>query len=206
MSAQESGQVVFVVDDDPATLEIVGTVLRARGHKVETYLDAEQFLGAFKPNQRGCLVVDVRMPGMDGLTLHGVLRKRGIEIPTVVITSHATVKLAVDGMKQGVYDFLEKPLIHEQLVRVVEDALALDGVHSREQANKDDIRARFGLLTPREREIMLLLTDGNTNKAIAARLGISVRTVELHRARVMAKSRARTVAELVRMALATETA
>ena len=199
-----SDQTVYVVDDDASVREIVAAVCRAKGLNVETFDRAEAFLEGYRSGRRGCLVVDIRMPGLDGISLYQGLKARGFDLPTIVITSHATVKLAVDGMKLGISDFIEKPIDNELLISVVQRVLSEDVKAGRVQADRDAVRSRFAMLTPREREVMELLTAGSTNKIIASTLGISVRTVELHRARVMAKSKARTVADLVRMALAVE--
>lgn len=199
-----SEQTVFVVDDDASVREIVATLCRSKNLGVETYDSAEAFLDSYRSGRRGCLLVDIRMPGLDGISLYNGLKSRGFDLPTIVITSHATVKLAVEGMKQGIADFIEKPIDNEILLSVVQRVLSDDVKAGRAQADRDAVRSRLAMLTPREREVMQLLTAGSTNKIIASKLGISVRTVELHRARVMTKSRARTVADLVRMALAVE--
>lgn len=199
-----SEQTVFVVDDDASVREIVAAVCRSRHLAVETFDSAEAFLDAYRSGRRGCLLVDIRMPGLDGISLYHGLKARGFDLPTIVITSHATVKLAVEGLKQGIADFIEKPIDNELLLSVIQRVLSEDVKVGRAQADREAVRVRFAMLTPREREVMQLLTAGATNKIIASKLGISVRTVELHRARVMTKSRARTVADLVRMALAVE--
>jgi RNA polymerase sigma factor (sigma-70 family) len=193
---------VFVVDDDPAMRDALGWLLRSAGHTVEAFPSAEAFLAADDPERPGCLVLDVRMPGMDGLALQAALNARGASRPAVILTGHADVALAVQAVKAGAVDFLEKPFDDAVLLARVAEALAADDRLRVAQAEREAVRDRLAALTPREQEVLELIVAGHANKEIAAVLGVSPRTVEVHRARVMEKTGAQSVAELVRLVLA----
>jgi FixJ family two-component response regulator len=192
---------VFVVDDDPRVVESLQFLLGSMGLKSQTYLSADEFLHAYDPRRPGCLLLDVRMPGMSGLDLQARLREMGSTLPIIFVTAHGDVPMAVNAVKAGAIDFLEKPFRHQELLAKVQDALEED---ARTRAALDDvseIEARLGSLTPREREVMAMVVDGKANKNIARALGISQRTVEIHRARVMEKMKARSLSMLVRLVM-----
>ncbi|MDX1431493.1 MAG: response regulator [Gammaproteobacteria bacterium] len=188
--------VVHVVDDDAAVRESLAMLLRAAGLTVAAYADARAFLEAFDVEQPGCVIADLRMPGIDGLELQQRLLALHASIPVIVITGHGDVPAAVRALKAGAVDFVEKPFDSAALVEQVTRALGHD-TEVRESA------ARRASLTPREEEILVLVVAGKASKVIAAELGISERTVELHRHRVMKKMQVRSVAELVRAVLGT---
>jgi two-component system response regulator FixJ len=197
--------VVHVVDDDPAVRDALRMLLDAAGHAVKAYPDAESFVaeGMTMPGA-GCVVADVRMPGMSGLDLLRILQDRGIELPLIVITGHADVSMAVQALKEGASDFIEKPFDDSIFLSAVTKALARCERALAERRRLDGIEERANSLTPREYEVMILIAQGLSNKAAAAELGISVRTVEIHRARVMEKMAADSLSALVRMVLELE--
>lgn len=192
---------VFVVDDDQAMRGSLHWLIESVGMQVETFDSAHAFLDAYDPGRAGCLLLDVRMPGMSGLELQAYLGRRAIRIPVIIITGHGDVAMAVKAMKAGAVDFIEKPFDDEQLLNSIRKALEYDEQQRALQARKAEIAARLVALTPREREVMAMVTDGKSNKEIAAALSVSAKTVEVHRARVMDKMRADSLAELVRMAM-----
>jgi two-component system, LuxR family, response regulator FixJ len=192
---------VFVVDDDEAVRSSLRLLLRSVGLPAVAYPSAQAFLAAYSPDQPGCLVLDVRMPGMSGLELQHQLNRRGAIVPVIFITGHGDVPMAVEAMQEGAFDFVQKPFRDQELLERVNRALDKDRT-TREQLNQTGgTRERFASLTPREREVMLLMVDGKANKVMAGDLGVSQRTVEIHRARVMEKMEARSLAHLVRMAI-----
>jgi RNA polymerase sigma factor (sigma-70 family) len=192
---------VFVVDDDQAMRASLKWLIESVGMQVETYESAQAFLDDYYPGRAGCLLLDVRMPGMGGLELQTYLARREIRIPVIIITGHGDVSMAVKAMKVGAVDFIEKPFDDEELLNSIRNALQHDEKQRVLRAQRADIAARMAELTPREHEVMAMVTDGKSNKEIAATLGVSAKTVEVHRARVMDKMRADSLAELVRMAL-----
>ncbi|MCW5889652.1 MAG: response regulator transcription factor [bacterium] len=192
---------VFVVDDDPAMRDSLRWLLESVGLAVVTHATATDFLGARDPDAPGCLVLDVRMPGMSGLDLQTELVRRGDEIPTIVITGHAEVPMAVRAVKAGALDFIEKPFSDQLLLDRVRQAIDVDRRQREQRARRDEARRRVALLTAREREVMDLVVAGRANKEIAAALGLSPKTVEVHRARVMEKMDVDSLAELIRVAL-----
>ena len=192
---------VFVVDDDQAMRNSLKWLIESVGMQVETFDSAQAFLDAYYPARGGCLLVDVRMPGMSGLELQAYLTRREIGIPVIIITGHGDVSMAVKSMKVGAVDFIEKPFADEELLNSIRNALQHDQKQRALRAQRSDIAAQVAELTPREYEVMTMVTDGKSNKEIAAELGVSAKTVEVHRARMMDKMRADSLAELVRMAL-----
>ncbi len=194
---------VFVVDDDEAMRNSLAWLIESEGLRVETFESAQSFLAACYPGRGGCLLLDVRMPGMSGLELQEHLRHRQIRLPVIIITGHGDVPMAVRAMKAGAVDFIEKPFDDETLLATIQRALELDAYQRSQQAGRAEIAARLAQLTPREHEVMLMVTDGMSNKEIANELSVSAKTVEAHRARVMEKMEARSLAELVRMVLTT---
>ncbi len=192
---------VLVVDDAPSVRDALAYLFRSVGLDVETYGAAADLLGRESPDRPGCIVVDVRMPGMGGLDLVAALRERGWRTPVVFISGHATVPTAVRAMQAGAVDFLEKPVDDERLLDRIQGAIADD---RRRLAAVDALRrrrARYASLTPREREVLLLLIEGCPNKEIAAHLAIRPKTVERHRASLKAKMRVGSLAELVAQAV-----
>ena len=194
---------VFVVDDEPAIRDSLAMLLRSVGLATRTFDSASAFLDAFQPVPNSCLLADVRMPGMSGLELQETLRTRGLKVPVIVLTGHGDIAMAVRAMKAGATDFIEKPYNDQVLIDAVHRALAAsrDPEAPPPAADRAGIEARLGTLSPREREVMQLVIEGKPNKVIATRLGLSTRTVEVHRAKVMEKMQAASLAELVRMAL-----
>ena len=192
---------VFVVDDDQAMRTSLKWLIESTGMTVQTYDSADAFLSDYYPGRAGCLLLDVRMPGMSGLELQAHLAREGYRLPVILITGHGDVAMAVKAMKAGAVDFIEKPFHDEDLLRSIHNALAYDQRNRASRSAKAEIVMRLAELTPREHEVMAMVTDGKSNKEIAAALGVSAKTVEAHRARVMEKMRADSLAELVRMAL-----
>ncbi|HWG77896.1 MAG TPA: response regulator FixJ [Steroidobacteraceae bacterium] len=192
---------VFVIDDDEAVRNSLRLLLKSVGFSVRTFASAQEFLPTYDGCQPGCLILDVRMPGMSGLELQQQLNVRGATIPVVFITGHGDIPMAVEAMQHGAFDFLQKPFRDQDLIDRVQRALERDvSIRSQLQAT-DQIRQNLQSLTPREREVLDLVTAGKPNKVIAADLGVSQRTIEIHRARVMEKMQARSLAQLVRMLL-----
>jgi RNA polymerase sigma factor (sigma-70 family) len=196
-----SGETVFVVDDDQAMRSSLQWLIESMGMRVETYDSAQAFLDAYYPGRAGCLLLDVRMPGMSGLELQAYLARREHRIPVIIITGHGDVSMAVKAMKNGAADFIEKPFDDEALIVSIRNALQHDEKQRALRAQRADIAARMAELTPREHQVMTMVTDGKSNKEIATALGVSAKTVEVHRARVMDKMRADSLAELVRMVM-----
>ena len=192
---------VYVVDDDEAVRDSLQALLEARHHVAKTYPSAEAFLAAHSAPPAGCAIIDVRMPGMDGITLLGRLRERGAALPVIVVTGHGDIPLAVQAMKAGAVDFVEKPYSNDTIVEAVRRALATAPADTG-GGSPAEIAARIAALTPRERDVMDQLIIGNPNKNIAFELKISPRTVEIHRANLMKKMQADSLSHLVRMALA----
>jgi len=192
--------VVFVVDDDASVRRALARRMRVAGFGVEEFASAQEFLDRGRPSELGCLVLDVRMPGMDGLGLQDALEAAGMDIPIVFLTGHGSVPLSVEAMKGGAVDFLEKPVPSQTLLDAVRNAIERHRRMRQEAADSGNARERVAALTPREREILDLVVAGLLNKQIALRLGIAERTVKLHRAHAMEKLGARTTADLVRSA------
>lgn len=193
---------VFVVDDDQAMRNSLKWLIESVGVMVESFASADDFLARYESGRPGCLVLDVRMPGMSGLELQEHLAARNIRIPAVIITGHGDVPMAVRAMKAGAVDFIEKPFNDEALLDAIRRALAFEERERSAQSEHHEIQQRLAHLTPREREVMDMVTEGRSNKEIANTLGVSAKTIEAHRARVMEKMQAGSLAELVRMALA----
>ncbi len=189
---------VYVVDDDEAVRDSLTLLLKAVGLTGQTFSSAAEFLNDYDPEQHGCLVADIRMPGMSGLDLQDELNRRGAQLPLIFITGHGDVPMAADAMKSGALDFIEKPFRDQDLLDRVQQALAWDKERRIENLKTLAIRERLATLTPRETEVMECVVQGQANKVIAMDLGVSQRTVEIHRARVMEKMGIRSVAKLVR--------
>ena len=188
---------VSVVDDDTAVLKSLGRLLRSAGFTVCTFPSSHEFLNQHKTETPGCLVLDLAMPGLDGLQLQETLQRAGIECPIVFISGHGDVPSSVRAMKAGAVDFLTKPFDGEELIGAVRAALKRDHAQRAARAARSSLDARLSALTPREREVLEHVVAGRLNKQIAAELGIAEKTVKVHRARVMKKMNAGSVAELV---------
>ena len=196
--------VVFVVDDDDASRDSIAWLVESVGLRAKAFASARQFLDAYNPAEPGCLVVDVRMDDMTGLELQAHLAARGDGLPVIVVTGYGTVPEAVRAFRVGAVDFLEKPLNQDELIRRIREALSRDARGRADRVARLQAAERVGRLTAREREIMGLVVRGHQSKQIAHRLGLSVKTVEVHRGNVMRKTEATSVADLVRLALAVE--
>ena len=202
MPEQES--TVFVVDDDDAVRNSMRWLVESVGLPVETYASAREFLETHDPNRPGCLVLDVRMPGMSGLDLQEKLHEKGIVIPIIVVTGHGDVPTAVRAIKAGAVEFIEKPVNDQLLLDTIQRCIEKDAEYRRDLAVRGAIEARYLLLTPREREVMAQVVAGEPNKVIARNLDLSAKTIEAHRAAVMRKMEADSLANLVHMAIACE--
>jgi len=196
-----SDQTVHIVDDDAPTRESVEFLLAAEGLATRIYDGARALLERLDELEPGCVVTDIRMPGMSGLELAAELKRRGAAHPIIVLTGHGDVALAVQAMKLGAQDFLEKPYDGDALLRAVRAALSLDESEASRRQERREIAKRASQLTQREREVFEAVVTGDSNKAAALKLNISPRTVEIYRANVMAKMQADTLSDLVRMAL-----
>ena len=193
---------VMVVDDDPGIRNAMRILLRTVGLECRLFASAQEFLDAYQPSQIGCLVLDIRMPGMSGLELQEQLNRRGAVIPVIFISGHGDIPMAVEAMQHGAFDFLQKPFRDQELLDRVQRALVRDTENRARLRHTDRIRERLATLSPREREVLDLVTHGKANKMVAGDLGVSQRTVEIHRAHVMQKMEAGSLAELVRMMMA----
>ncbi len=202
MSA-EAQPTVFVVDDDEDVRNALRWLIESVDLTVATYPSAEAFLDHYTPSQSGCLVLDVRMPGMGGLGLLEHMRVEGIELPTIILTGHGDVPIAVRAMKSGALDFIEKPFTDQDLLDQIQHALKEDAKRRSQQFERAQVLSRAEMLTPREREVLRRVVQGQANKVISAELGISERTVETHRKKIMDKMQARSLAELIQMTLLT---
>jgi len=197
--------IVHIVDDDAAMRDSLQFLLSAEEIQARVYDDAEALLARAPNLEPGCIVTDIRMPGMNGLEMVAELRGRGVALPIIVLTGHADVSLAVQAMKAGVMDFLEKPFEDEALLRAVRTALRSGEDSAARERGRADIAQRLAQLTTRERDVFDAVSAGSSNKEAALKLGISPRTVEIYRANVMTKMHANTLSDLVRMALQLET-
>jgi two-component system response regulator FixJ len=200
---KEKSSTVFVVDDDSGVRSSIRMLLKSIGITAISMASAQEFLQAFDPSQPGCLVLDIRMPGMSGMELQQQLSLRGAIIPVIFITGHGDVPMAVEAMQHGAFDFLQKPFRDQDLIDRIQKALARDREARTALQKHSQIRERLESLTPREKDVLKLLIKGQQNKVMAAELGLSQRTVEIHRAHIMEKTGANSLAQLVRMVLDT---
>lgn len=201
--APESPPTVFIVDDDAAIRHAMKTLLDSVNLPSEIFASADDFLDKVSDRRAGCLVLDIRMPGLSGLELQQELNRRGNRIPIIFITGHGDIPMAVEAMQNGALDFIQKPFRDQDLLDRVSDALKTDRKRRGKERQQKDIAERIETLTNREHEVFDLVVTGKPNKVIAYELGVSQRTVEIHRSRVMEKMQARSLADLVRMHLAT---
>jgi len=192
---------VFVVDDDASVLDSIRLLLESVGLRAQTFLSASDFLETFDPDVTGCLVLDVRMPGMSGVELQNVLRERHATLPIIFLTAHGDVPMAVDAVKKGALDFIQKPFRDQDLLDRVQEAFRIHAERRRREAVRYEAEKRLTSLTPRERDVLEGVVQGKSNKRIARDLGISPRTVEIHRAHVMEKGEVSSVPELVKLVL-----
>jgi two-component system response regulator TtrR len=191
----------FIVDDDESIRTLWRWLMESNGIAVSTFATAAEFIAAYGNDEPGCLVLDVRMPGMSGLELQEYLRRRGIEIPIVFVTGHPDVPTAVSAMKGGAMDFIQKPFSYREVVSIIENAFQRDREIRERRVRRAIIAERLAALSEREREVMQRVVEGKQNKIIAGELDISVKTVEFHRAKVMDKLGVASVAELVQLTL-----
>jgi FixJ family two-component response regulator len=191
---------VFVIDDDPSVRKALGRLLKAAGFRVEALASAEEFLGRSLPDVPACVILDVQLPGLDGLDLQRSLAERDVGLPIVFITGHGDIPMTVRAMKAGAVDFLPKPFHARDLLEAVRQALARHAQARQRGAHQADLLQRAASLSAREREVMDLVVGGLLNKQVGHRLGVTEKTVKAHRAQVMRKMRADSLAQLVRMA------
>jgi RNA polymerase sigma factor (sigma-70 family) len=191
---------VFVVDDDSEVRETLKWLVESVGLKIETFASAQDFLNAYDPNRPGCLVTDVRMPGMSGIELQAKLMAEEVTLPIIIVSGYADVPTAVRSMKGGAIDFVEKPFNEQMMLERIQLSILEDARLRQKRAQGERARARLNSLTPRERQVMDLVIMGKSNKQIARELDISPKTVEVHRSNVMAKMKAQSLAELVTIA------
>ena len=195
---------VYVVDDDEAVRSSLDWLISSVNLPVRTFASARSFLETYRPNEIGCVVVDVRMPGMSGLELQRKLTEISDHTPIIIITGHGDIHMAVDAMKAGAFDFIEKPFDEQILLDLVQKAVERSAEAVQDHALREEIRRRLEMLTPREHEVLDLVMDGEPNKRIAIKLGICEKTVEAHRAKVMEKTQAKSVAYLIQMVISAE--
>lgn len=200
----ENDPTVFIVDDDPAVRQSLTMLVRSMRLKAEAYESAQHFIDAFDASRPGCLLLDVRMPGISGLSLLEQFCRDEIRLPAIVMSAYGDVPMVVRAMKAGALNFLEKPCRDQQLWDAIQEGLKWDGVYREQLALHNKACHRLERLTAGEREVLTLLVEGMSNKSIAGELGLSVRTIEVRRAKIMKKMRADSLAELVRLVLATK--
>ena len=198
----DENDTVFLIDDDPGIRDSLSLLLSLKGVRTQPFANAESFIETYRPEWTGCVLTDLRMPGMTGLELQSMLRERGVQVPVVVLTAHGDVATARTALKSGAFDFLEKPVDDTMLLDVLRNALRADRERRLAATTRSASDQRLERLTEREREILALIAAGHQNRDIAAQLGISPRTVEVHKARIMEKLECRSLAELIRVNLA----
>jgi len=204
MPDAEIKPVIHVVEDEPDVRDALAMLVRSVGYRAQTYPNADEFLARYRPEHAGCLLADVRMPGMSGLELQERLSREDPALPAIIMTGHGDVPMAVRAMKAGAFDFIEKPFNDQVLLDRLAEAIAQARRSGDTAAGRRLAAARYAQLTPREREVMAGIVAGRLNKLIADDLGLSVRTVEIHRAHIMEKMQASSLSALVRMAMLLE--
>jgi two-component system, LuxR family, response regulator FixJ len=193
---------VFVIDDDPAVRDSLALLLGLRGLRTQMFESAESFLAAYDAASSGCALIDVRMPGMDGLSLFATIREKQWSLPCIVMSAYGDVAMTREALKSGAFDFLEKPFDEiDVVVDVIQSAISLDATRRLEVSESQALQGRLQRLTARETEVMQLLVEGHSNRQVAEELGISPRTVEVYKARLLEKLQARTITDLVRIAV-----
>ncbi len=192
---------IYIIDDDDGMRRALSLLLSTVGYQTESFASSDAFLQRFDPDRHGCLILDIRMPGMSGLELQQHLNKTGSMLPLIFITGHGDVPMAVQAMKEGAFEFIQKPFRDQDLLDRINHALKQDAENRAAVARRADVARRLESLTPRERQVLEMVVDGAANKVIAIDLSLSERTVEIHRAKVMEKMAARSVAHLVRLQL-----
>jgi RNA polymerase sigma factor (sigma-70 family) len=197
---REEKPVVYVIDDDESAREAVADLLRSVGHNVHSFASAQEFLDLKRPDAPGCIVLDVRLPGPSGLEFQRTLSKSNFQLPIIFISGHGDIPMSVRAIKSGAIEFLTKPLHEQQLLDAVQVGIERDRVRREEAKVVGELHERFESLTPREREILILVVSGRRNKQIAAQVGLSEMTVKVHRSHIMRKMRANSLVDLVRMA------
>ena len=197
-------QTVYIVDDDEGVRDGFGLLMETVGQSYEVYSSAIEFLEAYHPNMRGCLVLDIRMPRMSGLDLQEKLKEKGSLLPIIFITGHGDIPMAVDAMRRGALDFIRKPFREQNVLDRINEALDLEAGRRKSVGDRQHVLDDMAELSEREREVFDLVAAGEMNKVVAMNLGISERTVEVHRAQVMKKLGVRTLAQLVRIKIETE--
>jgi FixJ family two-component response regulator len=196
--------IVFIVDDDDAVRDSLRLLMKSVGLRARAFDSAESFLRSYRPETTGCLVLDIRMPGMSGIELQRELARRDYSLPIIFITAHGDIPMAVQAVRSGAVDFVQKPFDDGELVAKIRGALSESLQRQEDDQERAEVRRRASTLTAREREVMSQVVQGKANKVIAGDLGVSQRTVEIHRARVMEKMQAGSLAQLVRMVLIAE--
>ncbi|MCE5303006.1 MAG: response regulator [Planctomycetaceae bacterium] len=197
----EAEPTVFIIDDDPAVRQALGVLIRSMRLRAEAFESAQQFLDTFDASRPGCLLVDVRMPGISGLELLEQLERHDICLPAIVMSAYGDVPMVVRAMKAGALNFLEKPCRDQQLWEAIQEAIKWDAAHRQQVVLRSKVLHRLKRLTPGEQEVLRLLIEGKSNKTIATELGLSVRTIEVRRAKLMRKMKAESLAELIRLTL-----
>jgi len=200
----EKNATIFIVDDDEAIRDSLDMLLKTVDLNTTTFGSGDEFLEAYDPGWEGCILLDIRMPGTSGMEVQKRLAESGCSIPIIFITGHGDIPMAVEAMHIGAFDFIQKPFRDQDLLDRIDQALTTSDEQEQQSARKKTVQNQFQTLTPREQEVMQFVVHGSANKVIAMDLGVSQRTVEIHRARVMEKMQARSLAELVRMALLIE--
>jgi RNA polymerase sigma factor (sigma-70 family) len=200
----EKNATIFIVDDDEAIRDSLDVLLKTVDLNTTTFSSGDEFLEAYDPGWEGCILLDIRMPGTSGMEVQKRLADSGCSIPIIFITGHGDIPMAVEAMHIGAFDFIQKPFRDQDLLDRIDQALTTSDEQEEQSARKKTVQNQFQTLTPREQEVMQLVVHGSANKVIAMDLGVSQRTVEIHRARVMEKMQARSLAELVRMSLLIE--
>ncbi|VAW60101.1 hypothetical protein MNBD_GAMMA08-1911 [hydrothermal vent metagenome] len=192
---------IFIVDDDPAMRDSLSWLIETIGYPVKVFASAQEFLDGYQHHEPGCLILDVRLPGMSGIQLQQRMKIENITLPVIIISGHGDVPMAVKAMQQGAIVFLEKPFRDQELLDNIQEALEIDATNRKKEEASKEVLSCVESLTQREKEVMELMVKGNPSKEIAKQCGISVKTIEIHRARVMDKMQANSLPELVHMVL-----
>ena len=200
--AKELSPTVFLIDDDDALRETMREMIEREGRPVEAFASGEAFLEAYRPGRKGCLLVDARLPGLGGLALLQRLKAENHALPSIMITGHGDVSMAVEAMKAGAIDFIEKPVSPHKLLLAIESAMKIARNSMELSARRDAAAKRIAKLTTRQRQIMNLLIVGRTNESIAAEMNLSRRTVENHRSQILKRTGSKTLQDLIRLAIA----